>query len=134
MAEFKTRLYDLRKQRDLTQYELAQSIGVNKQTVSQYERGVRRPDLETLSILCDYFNVSADYILGKADVTMRYVNSEELAQLDRKDALLLTDPEEKEIIHRYRAADDLDRAIVRRTLGMDERQKGDGQVGGSLVS
>ena len=34
MAEFKTRLYDLRKQRDLTQYELAQSIGVNKQTVA----------------------------------------------------------------------------------------------------
>ena len=82
MAEFKNRLYDLRKQRGLTQLELSNLIGVGKQTISQYERGVRRPDFDTLTLLCDCFNVSADYLLGVSDVTMRFVDSNGLARLD----------------------------------------------------
>ena len=82
MASFKTRLYELRKQRELTQHDLAISIGVNKQTISQYERGVRRPDLDTLSALSDFFNVSSDYLLGKVDITLRYVDADGLARLD----------------------------------------------------
>ena len=82
MTAFNERLYELRKQRGLTQNDLADYVGVNKQTISQYERGVRRPDYETLERLCDYFNVSTDYMLGKVDITPRYVDSDGLARLD----------------------------------------------------
>lgn len=82
MSLFSIRLKELRTQSQLTQLELADKIGVNKQTISQYERGVRRPDLETLEALSDYFNVSADFMLGKANITMRYVTSDDLAILN----------------------------------------------------
>lgn len=78
MGNFKNRIYDLRKERHLSQQQLADRIGVNKQTISQYERGVREPQFEMLGILCDYFNVSADYLLGRDSVTMRLLNSDEL--------------------------------------------------------
>ena len=64
---FSARLKDLRLQCDLTQLELADKIGVNKQTISQYERGVREPGFSRLEALCDYFGVSADYLLGRTD-------------------------------------------------------------------
>lgn len=79
---FADRLRELRTQRNLTQFELASKLDVNKQTISQYERGVRRPDLESLSALCDYFNVSTDYMLGKSDVTLRFLTSDQLSLVD----------------------------------------------------
>lgn len=79
---FKERLKDLRISRNMTQGDLADAIGNTKQAISQYERGVRQPDFETLEALCDFFNVSSDYILGKSSVTMRFVDSNELKLLD----------------------------------------------------
>lgn len=64
MAKFSTRIRELRTQHDMTQLELADKIGVHKQTISQYERGVRSPDYGTLRKLCDVFDVSSDYLLG----------------------------------------------------------------------
>jgi len=84
--EFKDRLRDLRKSIGLTQPELADVVKTTKQAISQYERGVRRPDFETLESLCDYFNVSSDYILGKSDVTVRLVDSDGLKKLDDRSA------------------------------------------------
>lgn len=65
MTTFSSRLKSLRIQNHLSQKELASQIGVHGQTVSQYERGIRRPDQNVLLSLCDYFNVSSDYLLGK---------------------------------------------------------------------
>ena len=42
------------------------------------ERGVRKPDIPTIEALCDIFNVSADYLIGKDDVTVRIVGKEGL--------------------------------------------------------
>ena len=80
--EFKDRLRELRKVKGLTQSDLADAVKTTKQAISQYERGVRRPDFGTLESLCDYFNVSSDYILGKSDVTVRLVDSDGLKKLD----------------------------------------------------
>lgn len=81
MASFRERFKQLRLQNDLTQQELADKIGIGKMTVSQYERGVRRPDIDTLEIIADFFNVSTDYLLGTSDVTLRFVDSDDLAIL-----------------------------------------------------
>lgn len=82
MASFQERLRELRLQKGFSQQDLADRIGQTKQTVSQYERGVRRPNLDKLQELCDIFNVSMDYITGKEDVTPRLVDSDGLRALD----------------------------------------------------
>ena len=112
MASFNDRLFELRHQRDLSQSELAGFIGVNKQTISQYERGVRRSDLDTLSILCDFFNVSSDYLLGKSNITMRFVNSLGLNKLDISDF-------ELSLITAYRSAPESRREAVRALLDIE---------------
>lgn len=82
MATFKERVKELRIQRHYSQQQVADMMKVTKQTISQYERGVRRPDNEALVALSDIFNVSTDYLLGKENITPRLVDSEQLKLLD----------------------------------------------------
>ena len=82
MATFTERLRELRTQNNYSQQDLANRMGVTKQTISQYERGVRKPDMDTLTALCDIFNVSSDYLMGKSDVTVRLLNSDDLRRLN----------------------------------------------------
>lgn len=84
MATFDERLRELRNQKELSQQDLGDMIDQTKQAISQYERGVRKPDINTLSALSDIFNVSMDYLTGKADVTVRFVNSDDLKVLNRQ--------------------------------------------------
>ena len=67
MDTFATRLKELRKKAGLSQPQLAKEIGLTKQTVSLWERGVRRPSFETMGDLTDFFNVSLAYLLGQSD-------------------------------------------------------------------
>lgn len=82
MASFTERLRELRTQNNYSQQDLADKMGVTKQTISQYERGVRKPDMDTLTALCDIFNVSSDYLMGKSDVTVRLLNTDDLRRLN----------------------------------------------------
>lgn len=59
------RLKELRKEKDITQEELAKQIQVSPSTIGMYETGRREPDFETLQKFADYFRVSTDYILGR---------------------------------------------------------------------
>lgn len=67
MSSFGKRVTELRKERLLTQKELAGELGVTKNTISVWERDVRKPDFETLTKLCAYFNVNMSYLLGEND-------------------------------------------------------------------
>ena len=82
MGKFKNRIRELREYHQYTQAQLADMMGVNKQTISQYERGVREPQFDNLLMLCDIFNVSADFLLGRDGVTMRLVDKEEMMIID----------------------------------------------------
>lgn len=84
MATFSERVKELRIQSELTQQQVADRIGLNKQTISQYERGVRQPDFDILELLCDFFNVSTDYLLGKSDYTIRLLDTSDIARLNQK--------------------------------------------------
>lgn len=68
MNNFAGRLKELRKSVGLTQLELADKIGISKSSISMYEANSRRPELETLEAIADYFNVNMDYLLGKSDL------------------------------------------------------------------
>ncbi len=59
------KLKELRKQQRKTQEEIANFLNVNKMTYCNYENENRKPNLETLIKLADYFNVSLDYLVDR---------------------------------------------------------------------
>lgn len=59
-----SRLRDLREDRDLTQKDIADILGTTPQYYQKYENGVRPLPIERLVTLAEYYNISADYILG----------------------------------------------------------------------
>lgn len=61
---FKDNLQELRKIHNLSQEELADMIGVSRQTLSKYETGESLPDIEKCKLLADVFGVSIDDLLN----------------------------------------------------------------------
>ena len=61
---FAQRIIELRKERNLTQLDLAKALAVSQRTVSYWEKGSRECDFNTLIKIAKYFNVSTDYLLG----------------------------------------------------------------------
>ena len=66
---FSDRVKLLREASKLSQVQLAQKVGVTKQTVSNWENDNILPSVEMLIKVCKYFNVSTDYMLGIDDKT-----------------------------------------------------------------
>jgi MerR family transcriptional regulator, light-induced transcriptional regulator len=66
MAEFSTRLRELRARRKLRQKDLGEKLGVAQTTVANYEQGSRFPGEEMLERIADFFDVSLDYLLGRS--------------------------------------------------------------------
>ena len=62
------RLKDLREENELKQYELSNFLGIDNTTYSGWETGKDTISLRKLSKLCDYYNVSIDYMLELTDV------------------------------------------------------------------
>ncbi len=60
------RIKDLRKENNLTQKQLAEILQVDFRTVSFWETERFEPNIEQIIKLCNYFNVSADYIIGRS--------------------------------------------------------------------
>lgn len=61
------RIKQLRKQKGLTQKEMAEAVGVGVSTVAMWESGKRIPSFKLLNDLSDLFDKSIDYILGTSD-------------------------------------------------------------------
>lgn len=61
---FKDNLISLRKMNSLSQEELAEKIGVSRQTLSKYETGESVPDIEKSKALADVFGVSLDDLVN----------------------------------------------------------------------
>ena len=62
---FNYTLTSLRKKAGITQEQFARDFNCSRSTVAMWESGKRTPDLETLSKIADYFNVSIDVLSGK---------------------------------------------------------------------
>lgn len=69
---FGKRLAGLRNRRSLTQTQLAAQIGMSHSSVASWETGARDPDSAMVSKLADFFHVSTDYLLGRADESQEY--------------------------------------------------------------
>lgn len=64
MKEYARRLRDLRTDRELSQVQIAVILGTTKNQVGKYERGEQEMPIRHLITLCNYYGVSADYVLG----------------------------------------------------------------------
>lgn len=104
-SKFSQRLRELRKERQLTQEELADSLSLTKQAVSQWERGIREPGFDTLEMIADFFNVDTDYLIGREDHTT-----------------LLLNGIEHELIVRFRELSPVERSLILRSVGIQERK------------
>jgi len=69
MLYFGDKLKALRLEKGLTQQKLADKIGLVKGSISAYENNLKIPSVEVLIKLCEFFNVSADYLIGLSDNT-----------------------------------------------------------------
>jgi transcriptional regulator with XRE-family HTH domain len=58
---------DLRIDSDLTQAQVASILGISQTMYARYERGANEFPIRHLLTLCEYYQVPADYFLGKTD-------------------------------------------------------------------
>ena len=64
---FSARIIELRKASNITQSALAAAVGLNRTAITLIEKAERACSVEVLYQLAQYFNVSADYLLGLSD-------------------------------------------------------------------
>ena len=62
------RIRDLREDKDLTQKQIADMLGMKQPQYFRYENGYRDIPTDILIKLADFYNVTTDYILGRTDL------------------------------------------------------------------
>ena len=65
-AEFSRGLSLLRQEKGISQRKAASALGISQALLSHYENGIREPGLAFVTKACDYYHVSADYLLGRS--------------------------------------------------------------------
>lgn len=63
MKQFGDLLRELRENRDLKQRDVAKDLFISNKVLSSYERNVAFPSIDMFKKICEYYNVSADYLL-----------------------------------------------------------------------
>lgn len=64
-TDFSRTLSLLRQEKGVSQRKAAAELGISQALLSHYENGIREPGLAFVTRVCDYYHVSADYLLGR---------------------------------------------------------------------
>lgn len=119
MLSFNTpgeRIKDRREKLNLTQDQLAETMGVTRNALSSYESDRNFPPGKALGVLADALNTSADYILGRTDDPMPPKNNNDTPTEDElKRRKFLIDMEEI-----LRKSSDLDDTMIAHSLRIME--------------
>lgn len=67
-TSFAENLSRLRKERGVNQRKAASELGISQALLSHYENGIREPGLDFVSRACEYYGVSADFMLGRTSL------------------------------------------------------------------
>ncbi len=67
LPSFASRLKELRTSKELTMEQLGKDIGSTRATISNFENEQKKPSLDIVIKLADYFQVSIDYLVGRTD-------------------------------------------------------------------
>ena len=116
--DFGKRLAQLRKERGMTQDDLAASLRVSRSTIGMYEQGRREPDFEFLDALADFFDVSMAYFVSDSDDPGKYPRHD-IWEEDQKDQIRRLSPFEVRLILAYRKADGSTKRAAERVLGVE---------------
>ena len=65
--EFTKRFNEILTNCGKSQVEIAKALNISKQCISDYKSGKSVPSIETLYLLCEFLDVSADFLLGLTD-------------------------------------------------------------------
>lgn len=77
MESLGEKIYRLRKAKGLSQEELAERVGVSRQTISKWETGSMQPTFDNIILLCSTLGVEIEYFTGETEKSR--MNSEEIA-------------------------------------------------------
>jgi len=86
-------IIDLRRQKDLSQTDLANKSRVSREMIGKYERGEAVPSIEAAKKIADAFGVSLDYLVGEGinsnfdKKTLQRIEEIELLEEDKKKTL-----------------------------------------------
>lgn len=72
MFNFGEHLKNIRKSKDLTQKQVANTIGISERGFQRYELNERKPTYDILIAIADFFDVSLDYLVGRSNDPKRY--------------------------------------------------------------
>ena len=75
------RIMELRERRGLNQKELAENLKINRSVLNRIENGTRPVRDDELKIFADYFDVSADYLLGRGTTNAPALSDEQTTVL-----------------------------------------------------
>lgn len=64
---FASRIKELRNSKGLTMEQLAKDLSTTRATISNFENEQRKPSLDMVIKIADYFQVSIDYLVGRTD-------------------------------------------------------------------
>lgn len=103
MDKVSKRIVELREAKGETQQELADAIGITRQSLSRYEIAARTINVDVLGALAQHFNVTTDYLLGLSDVKS--------TEQDMKIACELTGLSEEAIYSLYEITKGEDRTL-----------------------
>lgn len=120
----------------ITQTEFCQKTGITKSALSNYLNGDRTPRQDQISKIAEAYNINPSWLMGynvqmdndlgfdfdfdlKLIETNLRVNDESRKDRVNKYSIMI-DPEITKIIKAYQKSDDLTKAMVRRTLGLDK--------------
>lgn len=113
---FSERLKDLRKEKGMTQIELATALGVSSGTVAMWETGKRKPSFEMFEKLTQVFDKRIDYILGTSDdPTPAKLSDPEVAQLGN----WAMQEEYEDVMRKYSLLDDFGQKTIAAVLRME---------------
>ena len=79
-AEFSSNISMLRKEKNISQKDAAEALGISQALLSHYEKGIRECSLDFVIKAAEYYEVSADYLLGLS--TSKHAFSEILSEID----------------------------------------------------
>lgn len=80
------RIKELRKARGLRQADVARETCIDQKTLSNYEIGRTNPDSYSVTLLADFFGVTADYLLGLSDYNFKSKEKiiEEIEEIEKR--------------------------------------------------
>ncbi len=94
--DYPEKLLTLRKAKDLTQEQLAEKLGVSRQSVSKWESGQATPELEKIVSLSAIFDVTTDYLLKSSEIDDLSVKTEMLEK--QQQAILAKEQKQQQVV------------------------------------